>query len=395
MGPAGAMRMQQLANATDAEIDRANRAWARGRAEMRRYVDFRVPPKEVDVNIDPAIAAINALEERLRGIKDEDVFVNVHHSTTYTERKIQGPAVGGAVANIAVMLAGKVPVNLNFTAGREGRVTRIAGQGETVEQGDELYRVDERPVILLYGVVPMFRDLGPGDSGADVAQLEANLAELGYGGFTVDDQYTSFTATAVRAWQEDAGAEPTGTIARGDVVFAPQGGRVDALRTGVGDRAAPGTAVLDLTGTDQVVSLEVDVDDRDRFAVGAEVTVLLPGGDEVAGTVGATAIVEVRSDNGDSASVLQVEVALAEPVPDEFVGTAVDVVVAVDERTDVLLVPVNALLALAEGGYGLEVVADDGATSVVAVETGLFADGQVEVRSDDIAEGTVVGVAGR
>lgn len=85
------------------------------------------------------------------------------------------------------------------TGSAEGTITRLVGQGRTVERGAELYRVDERPVALLYGAVPMFRGLGPGDSGADVGQLEANLAELGYGGFTVDDQYTSSTAAAVRA----------------------------------------------------------------------------------------------------------------------------------------------------------------------------------------------------
>jgi hypothetical protein len=58
-------------------------------------------------------------------------------------------------------------------------------------------------------------------------------------------------------------------------------------------------------------------------------------------------------------------------------------------------VPVSALLALAEGGYGLEVVRDDGTTKIVRVDTGLFADGKVEVRGAGIGEGTVVGVAGR
>jgi acyl-[acyl-carrier-protein]-phospholipid O-acyltransferase/long-chain-fatty-acid--[acyl-carrier-protein] ligase len=42
-------------------------------------------------------------------------------------------SVGGALANIAVMLAGKVPVNLNFTAGREAMACAIAQCGiETV-----------------------------------------------------------------------------------------------------------------------------------------------------------------------------------------------------------------------------------------------------------------------
>lgn len=287
---------------------------------------------------------------------------------------------------------------------REGTVTWIADQGETVARGEALFRVDERPVALLYGVVPMYRDLGPGDTGIDVEQLETNLAELGYEGFTADDEYTWSTADAVTAWQEDIGTEPTGRVARGAAVFAPEGGQVDALRSDVGEMVTPGVAVLDITGTDKVVSLEVDLEDRDRFEVDAEATVVLPGGDEVAGTVSTMAVGEVGPEGpedptggGDTESVLQVEVAVDEEAPDELVDASVDVVVAVDERTDVLLVPVNALLALAEGGYGLEVVADDGTTSLVPVDSGLFAEGKVEIEAEsaDIAEGTVVGVAER
>jgi len=285
-----------------------------------------------------------------------------------------------------------------------GTVTRLADQGEAVGRGDVLFRVNERPATLLLGAVPMFRDLGPGDSGADVEQLEANLAELGYRGLTGDGEYTSSIADAVEAWQNDIGTEPTGRLGRGDVVFVPQGGQIDALRSEVGDVVGPGTPILDITGTDQVVSLEVEVDDKDRFEIDSEVAILLPGGDEVAGTVAATAVVEVDpqgpeggAGEADTESILQVEIAVDEQAPDELVGAPVEVVADIDERTDVLLVPVNALLALAEGGFGLEVVADDGSTSLVPVETGLFADGKVEVEahSAEVAEGTVVGTAGR
>ncbi|MPZ74479.1 MAG: efflux RND transporter periplasmic adaptor subunit [Nitriliruptorales bacterium] len=286
------------------------------------------------------------------------------------------------------------------TSGTGGTITRLAEQGETVARGDELYRVDERPVTLLYGVVPMYRDLGPGASGADVKQLETNLAELGYGRFAVDNQYSSSTADAVRAWQEVIGAGPTGMVARGDIVFLPEGRRVDTLRANVGDVVGPGTAILDITGTAQVVSVEAEVVDRDRFEIDTKVTLVLPGGDEVAGTVTATAVVEALPEEGaeaaaDTEPILQAEIALNEKAPDEFVGGPVDVVVAIDERTDVLMVPVNALLALSEGGFGLEVAADDGSTSIVPVETGLFGEGKVEIKSADIAEGMVVGVAGR
>lgn len=290
----------------------------------------------------------------------------------------------------------------------QGTVTRTVEPGASVDRGTTLFWIDEQPVTLLLGAIPMYRDLGPGDTGVDVEQLEANLAALGYTGFTVDDEFTWYTEAAVRDWQDDTGAAETGTVGRSSVVFAPAGGRVDAVRAEVGTAISPGSAVVDLTGTDQVASLEVEVADRDLLAVGAAVTVTLADGTEVAGTVTSSAVVEAdtEADTGAAggaaesvsaaeSSTVAVEVTLATPVDDGFVGSPVDVVVPVDQRTDVLVVPVNALLALAEGGYGLEVVAADGSTAIVAVDTGLFADGLVEVSGAGVEAGDVVGVAGR
>jgi hypothetical protein len=289
------------------------------------------------------------------------------------------------------------------TSSVEGTITRLVDQGAIVKRGDELFRVNEQPVTLLYGAVPMYRDIGPGDSGVDVRQVEKNLAALGYDGFTVDEEYTSSTAEAVRAWQKDIAAAQTGTVARGDVVFVPGGRQVDTLRVEIGDAAAPGAPVLDVTGSDQVVSLDVDIDDRDMFDVDTKVTVVLPDGGKVRGTVATTEVVDVASESGggvegstaESESIARVEVTLDKQVSDDLVGASVDVIVAIDKRTDVLLVSVNALLALAEGGYGLEVVGNDGTTSIVAVDTGLFGGGKVQVEGDELSDGTVVGVAGR
>jgi multidrug efflux system membrane fusion protein len=61
------------------------------------------------------------------------------------------------------------------------------------------------------------------------------------------------------------------------------------------------------------------------------------------------------------------------------------------ERPDVLAVPVPALLALAEGGYGVQVVEGD-TTRTVAVETGLFADGKVEITGNGLQAGLKVAV---
>ena len=65
-----------------------------------------------------------------------------------------------------------------------------------------------------------------------------------------------------------------------------------------------------------------------------------------------------------------------------------------DSATDVLTVPVAALLALAEGGYAVEVVSDN-QRQLVGVTTGLFAEGQVEITGNGITEGTVVVVPSR
>ena len=59
----------------------------------------------------------------------------------------------------------------------------------------------------------------------------------------------------------------------------------------------------------------------------------------------------------------------------------------------VLAVPVSALLALAGGGYGLEVVTPSGAHRLVGVAAGLFASGQVQVSGPGITAGTRVVVA--
>ncbi|GAA3417995.1 hypothetical protein [Streptosporangium vulgare] len=59
-----------------------------------------------------------------------------------------------------------------------------------------------------------------------------------------------------------------------------------------------------------------------------------------------------------------------------------------ERHADVLSVPVEALLALREGGYGLRLAGG----RIVPVETGLFAAGRVEVSGNGLAEGMKVEV---
>ena len=273
-----------------------------------------------------------------------------------------------------------------------GTVTWLPDSGVVVGRGQTLYRVDDRPVVLMYGDLPAYRTLGPGDEGADVRQLEENLAALGLTGFTVDEEYTSSTAAAVRTWQRGLGLDDTGRLELGRVVFHAGDARIDAATAQVGQAAPTGAPVLDVTGTVRLVTLQLDVDDQRLVPKGGVVTVVLPDGRRVPGTVTrAYTVVETGQDGG---SETRIEALIT--LDDAAAGTgfdtaAVDVVLTASERPDVLTVPVAALAALAEGGYGVEVL--DGSTSYyVAVETGLFAGGRVEVSGEGLADGMTVGM---
>lgn len=277
-----------------------------------------------------------------------------------------------------------------------GTVTALAAPGATVGRGGTLYRLDNAPVVLMYGSVPAYRPLAQGVEGPDVAELERNLKAMGYSGFTVDDEYTGDTADAVREWQEDSGLPETGVVDLGRVVFAPGQLRIGAQKVALADAVQPGTAVLTYTGTSRVVTVELDVNDQRLAKEGAAVTVTLPDGSRVAGKISDTVTVidSSQAPDGDTEVTTQIEVTIALTDKKAIAGydrASVDVGFVASERKDVLTVPVAALLALGEGGYGLQVV-EGGTTTIVAVEVGLFADGRVEVSGPDIAEGMAVGM---
>ncbi|MGI5268095.1 peptidoglycan-binding protein [Nonomuraea sp. CA-218870] len=274
-----------------------------------------------------------------------------------------------------------------------GTVTWLPASGDVITRGEPLYKVDNDPVVLLYGGVPAYRDLRTGVTGRDVENLERDLARLGYDGFTVDDAYTWATARAVMAWQDDLGLPETGVVELGRVVFADGRVRVDTLTAEIGRPAAPGQKVLGHTGTAKVVTVRLDAEDQRLAKEGAEVTVTLPGGAEVTGRITEVATVIVPGEGGQEPETkVEALVSLTGKKAAGLDQAAVDVAFTADEREDVLTVPVTALVALGEGGFGVEVV-EGGSTRYVSVETGLFSGGRVEITGAGLAEGMTVGTA--
>ena len=114
------------------------------------------------------------------------------------------------------------PVTLPVSAAKVGSlvVTSAPVKGAVLVEGSRVGDVGGRPVLVLAGPVPMYRDIRPGDSGADVAELKAALVRLGFAAGT-GAVFDESAERAVTGWMRSVGYEP----------FGPTPTELDRLRT--------------------------------------------------------------------------------------------------------------------------------------------------------------------
>ena len=275
-----------------------------------------------------------------------------------------------------------------------GTLTWLAPVGSTVANGQPVYAVDARPVVRLPGAVPAWRDLGPSSAdGIDVRQLEQALTDLGHTAgldLTVDEDWTSVTTRRRQAVAEVAGrrADGHGPARRRDVHAA---GRARRRAPGRPRRARRARRAGARRRRDAAGRHRRAADQPGRSGTGRRRPrpSTLPDGTTTAGTITATAVVTV-----DEQPQLRVTITPADALVDGLAeGTPVEVGLDQTVATDVLVVPVTALVALADGGYGVQKVLADGTSQYVTVTTGAFAGTSVEVSGDDVAEGDEVVVS--
>lgn len=150
-------------------------------------------------------------------------------------------------------------------AGPTGVVTWSSEVGTDVDRGDLVAIVGDQPVVVFFGSTPLWRPLAVGDVGADVRQVEANLAALGYDPdltVDIDDEFTANTAAMVERWQEDLGIEPTGEIEPTDVVILDGPSTiVSSAATGSQAVGSVATAAPRSSVTDVVAAIDGTVTD--------------------------------------------------------------------------------------------------------------------------------------
>ena len=302
----------------------------------------------------------------------------------------------------------------------QGTYTELPGLGRVISQGHVLYRVNDRPVVLLRGSTPAYRTLSAGVSGPDVAELNADLVALGYATRAQLHPRSAFfgtaTTTAVEKLQAALGVARNGSLALGQVVFEPTAVRVTSVSAQLGGRAQPGETVMQATSTARLVQIALAASQQTEVAVGNKVTITLPNNQTTPGVVSSVATVATcpsssgpgRSSSSASAPgtdscssggsgsgtpTIAVDVTFSDPAATGTWDQApVQVGITTASVRGALTVPVAALLAQSGGGYAVEVVGAGERNHLVPVSLGLFddAEGLVQVTGSGLAAGQKV-----
>jgi hypothetical protein len=247
-----------------------------------------------------------------------------------------------------------------------------------------LYRVDDKPVVLLCGALPAYRDLRVGVKGRDVRQLNRTLHVPG-------DRFVATTQRALRTLQRRKGAVQTGALDLGDAVFLPEAVRIAKVGGQLGGSARPGAPVLSATSDTLHVQVNLEPSQQGEVKQGDRAQITLPGNTPLTGRVtGFGRVAQAPDGQGAKAADASIPTFISLDHPARARGldqAPVQVDITTRGVDNALSVPVTALLGRSGGGFAVEVVRAGDRRELVAVTLGLFDTGagrvQVEGRLGD------------
>lgn len=331
--------------------------------------------------------------------------------TAAVERRILEDSV---VTRGSVEVTEVVPIFAPSVDGARSVVTSIElAVGESIEEGTVVASVAGRPIIVLEGAFPAFRDLGRGSGGVDVLQLQEALARLGLYGGVIDGVYGWATESAVRELYGEGGYEwgadgagkdgeggdeavpkPTTTagiqIFLDEVVFVPElPADVVAVHVGVGDVLGDAGVLVDLATGEVRIRTAVPATQIAGIAVGAVAVIL----DEASGATFEAEVVSVAAEPKSDSGRLEHDVDLR-PLgsASDLVGRNVRVTFTLSSSSGpVLAVPITAVWT-GDGDSVFVTVSDGGTTRDIGVTPGLVIGGWVEIVDADetFSEGDLV-----
>jgi peptidoglycan hydrolase-like protein with peptidoglycan-binding domain len=332
---------------------------------------------------------------------DVQAVASAQQSATSTAAKVSADRsqVSSAEKQLASAAASLATARSSAAVyGQSSTFTKLPSVGQVLRRGESLYEINGQSVLLLYGsVFPTRAFIAGMSAGSDVAELNANLDALGYGQGLSGEQFGAATAAAIRAFQAAHGLSVSGELPLGSVVFEPGPVRVTSVTATVGQTVMPGP-VLGITSTARRVKVALDAAQQASVKVGNEVTITLPNNQTTPGRI--TYVSSVATSPSGSGSgrgggeeeggpTIEVDITPTDPTATGHLDQApVNVSITTESVQDALAVPIDALLALAGGGYALE-VAEGRVHRLEAVRLGLFdeADGLVQVSGQGVSAG--------
>lgn len=281
-----------------------------------------------------------------------------------------------------------------------GTYTQLPAVGDKVECGHVLYRLSDKPVLLLCGRTPAYRSMSQGETGPDVAELNANLVRLGLATraqlVPSSASFGSATTAALERLQAKLGDSPTGSLPLGRVVFLPESVRIATVSGELGGLAQPGAQVLAATSDALQVQLALDPSQQGAVKIGDRAEITLPDNRLVPGRVerlGRVAQIPA-GQNGAGSATVPAYLSLDHPEQARGLDQApVEVAITTRGVADALSVPVTAIVGRPGGGFAVEVVRADGQREPIAVKLGLFdgGGGRVQVEGNlQVGERVVV-----
>jgi hypothetical protein len=274
-----------------------------------------------------------------------------------------------------------------------GVLTKLPSIGAKVSRGRVLYRVNDQPVVVLYGDTPLFRPIDKAElTGPDVLELRHNLTALGYHCYALrGDVSDACLLDALKRWQKDLGVASPGVLKPSQAMVVAGPRRVSEVTAQLGDPVDE--PLFSISSTTKLVTLPMSPTDAGTLHTGMPVSITLPNGSKVPGKISAISpnvtgggSAGVDDGDGDSAEAKETVTILPKKAVTSYDSATVQVRITTAARKGVLAVPVGALIALREGGYALQ--RPDG--GLIAAATGVFAGGMVQVKGSGIAPGMAV-----
>ncbi len=279
-----------------------------------------------------------------------------------------------------------------------------ASTGDTLVAGDVPLTVSGRPVIVLPGSFPAFRDLRTGDVGPDIQQLQEALADLQFGAGgeqgvhglldertaqLVDDLYGDLGYQPAR----NTGDDPDLVLPAAEVaIVSDLPSTVVASPPEVGSVLAPDTLMFVVSSSRLVLDCPLTASQDLLVNEGLTAVIDTPEGPRLTGTTERPTIGEGDYAPGSTIEAMsRVRVLLAQDAPASLLGSTARATVRLRGSEDqVLSVPSTALAAHSDGTASVTVLDESGTSVPVPVTVGVSVGGWVAVEGEGIDPGDTV-----